>query len=170
MKTITLLVLTAMSLLAFGCASSQETRLALEPRSYDETMKWIRMEVSEIDSFVIGAQYGDAVPGAERLREYTRALSRFEPGRMPNDYEAYDEYFLQTQDLYRTSDRLLFLIQQRRKEDSKDALAEFAKRYNRISSTYGPSYEISVLERGPEEFRSGGSYGGDVPGELRGNR
>ncbi|MCB9893723.1 MAG: hypothetical protein H6839_04670 [Planctomycetes bacterium] len=170
MKTICLLVLFALSFLSFGCASSQEVRLAMEPRSYDETMTWIRKEVGSIDKAVIGANYEGAVPDAERLRQYTKALSRFEPPRMDNDYDTYDEYFLQAQDLYRTSDRLLFMIQQRRKEDAKDQLAEFATRYNRMSVTYGPSYEISVLERGPEEFRGLEDLSTDVPGELKGNR
>ncbi|MCA8916481.1 MAG: hypothetical protein KDB90_13810 [Planctomycetes bacterium] len=170
MKTISLLVLFVLSFLTFGCASSQEVRLALEPRSYDETMTWIRKEVGSIDKAVIGANYEGAVPDAERLREYTKALARFEPPRMNNDYDSYDEYFRQAQDLYRTSDRLLYMIQQRRKEDAKDQLAEFATRYNRMSVSYGPNYEISVLERGPEEFRGLDNFSSEVPGELKGNR
>lgn len=170
MKTICLFVVVLMSALTFGCASSQEARLASEPRSYDEAMTWIRQEVATIDKAVIGAQFGEAVPDAERLREYTKWLTTYEPARLPNDYEVYDEYFSQTQDLYRCSDRLLYFIEQRRKQDVQDQLAEFARRYNRISTTYGPNYEISVLERGPEEFRMSDSYRGDVPGELRGNR
>lgn len=170
MKTICLFVVVLMSALSFGCASSQEARLALEPRSYDEAMTWIRREVASIDKAIIGAQFGEAVPDAERLREYTRWLTTYEPARLPNDYEVYDEYFSQTQDLLRTSDRLLYFIEQRRKQDARDQLAEFARRYNRISTTYGPNYEIAVLERGPEEFRSAEKYRGEVPGELRGNR
>ncbi|MCB9932939.1 MAG: hypothetical protein H6841_05880 [Planctomycetes bacterium] len=170
MKTISLFVVVLMTLMSFGCASSQETRLALEPRSYDEAMTWIRDEVAGIDKAVIGAQYGEAVPDAERLREYTKWLTSYEPPRLPNDYEVYDEYFNQTQDLFRCSDRLLYFIEQRRKQDAKDQLAEFARRYNRLSTTFGPNWEISVLERGPEEFRTPEYYRGDVPGELRGNR
>lgn len=170
MKTIALLVTALMSLSVFGCAASQETRLATEPRGYNETMDWLRDEVQLIDKHIIGAQYDEAVPDAERLREFTKALGRFEPPRMPANREMYDEYFMLVEDLQRATDRLLFFIEQRRKEDAKDQLAEVAKRYNRISVSYGPSIEVSVLERDPSEFRGAESYRGEVPGELRGNR
>jgi len=170
MKTISLLVIALMSLAMFGCASSQETRLASEPRSYNETMDWLRDEVQLLDKHIIGSQYDEAVPDAERLSQYSKALSRFEPPRMPENRKMYDEYFMQVEDLNRASDRLLFFIEQRRKEDAKDQLAEVARRYNRLSVNYGPSIEVSVLEQGPEEFRGLEDYRDEVPGELAGNR
>jgi hypothetical protein len=170
MKTILLLMVVSVSMLALGCSSSQETRLAEEPRTYDEAMTWIRLEVVQIDKHVIGSQYDEAVPDAERLKNYTRTLSGFEPPRLPDNWELYDEYFAEVSDLHHASDRLLYFIQQRRKEDAKDQLAEVAKRYNRISTTYGPNYEVDVLERGADRFPGTESYRDSVPGELRGNR
>ena len=174
MKTIQLLVIAmlmlSMTVTMFGCAASQETRLATEPRTYYETMEWLRDEVRLIDKHIIGAQYDEAVPDAERLREFTKALSRFEPPRMPENREMYDEYFMQVEDLSRATDRLLFFVEQRRKADAQDQLVEVARRYNRLSVSYGPSIEVSVLERSPEEFRGSETYRGEVPGELRGNR
>jgi len=170
MKTTVLFAVVALLLLSFGCASSQETRLAHEPRSYDEAMTWIRSEVMLIDKHVIGSQYDEAVPDAERLKEYSRTLTSFEPPRLPDNYELYEEYFQEANDLYHASDRLLYFIQLRRKEDAKDQLAEVARRYNRISTTYGPNYEVDVLERGADRFPGVESYRDSVPGELRGNR
>ena len=170
MKTISLLVTALLSLMVFGCAASQETRLATEPRSYNETMDWLRDEVQMLDKHIIGSQYDEAVPDAERLSEYSKALSRFEPPRMPDSRESYDEYFMQVEDLNRAADRLLFFIEQRRKEDAKDQLAEVARRYNRLSVNYGPSIEVSVRAPGPEEFRGLEDYRDEVPGELAGNR
>jgi hypothetical protein len=170
MRTISLFVLVLVSMLALGCASSQETRLALEPRTYDEAMNWIRIEITQIDQQVIGAQYDEAVPGAERLRTYAGSLSGFEPPRLPDNWELYEEYFAEVTDLHHACDRLLYFIQQRRKEDAKDQLAEVAKRYNRISTTYGPNYEVDVLERGADRFPGIESYRDSVPGELKGNR
>jgi hypothetical protein len=170
MRTIVLFVLALVSLMAVGCASSQETRLAKEPRTYDEAMNWIRLEVTRIDKHVIGADYEAAVPAAERLKTYTGQLSGFEPPRLPDNWMLYEEYFAEVQDLHSAADRLLYFVEQRRKEDSKDQLAEVAKRYNRISTTYGPNYEVDVLERGADRFPSTESYRDSVPGELRGNR
>jgi hypothetical protein len=164
------LLLLVLALLMVGCASSQETRLSQEPRTYDEAMTWIREEIVQIDKQVIGAQYEEAVPSAERLKQFTGSLAGFEPPRLPDRWELYEEYFAEVRDLQHASDRLLYFIEQRRKEDAKDQLAEVAKRYNRISTTYGPNYEVDVLERGPERFPSTESYRDSVPGELRGNR
>lgn len=170
MKTTLLMLVVLLSLLAFGCSSSQQSRLATEPRTYDEAMTWIRDEIVLIDKRVIGSQYEDAVGDAERLKEYTRTLAGFEPPRLPDNYVLYEEYFAEVADLRHAADRLLYFIEQRRKEDARDQLAEVARRYNRISTTYGPNYEVDVLERGPERFPSTESYRDDVPGELRGNR
>jgi hypothetical protein len=170
MKTTLLFFVAMLPLLALGCASSQETRLANEPRTYDEAMSWIRDEIMLIDKHIIGSQYDEAVPDAERLTEYSRSLEGFEPPRLPDNNELYNEYFAEVTDLRYACDRLLYFVQQRRKEDAKDQLQEVAKRYNRISTTYGPNVEVDVLERGPERFPSTESYRDSVPGELRGNR
>jgi hypothetical protein len=170
MKTILMLMIVSASILALGCSSSQETRLAQEPRTYDEAMTWIRLEITQIDKQVIGAQYDEAVPGAERLKAYAGSLSGFEPPRLPDNWELYEEYFAEVSDLHHASDRLLYFVQQRRKEDAKDQLAEVAKRYNRISTTYGPNYEVDVLERGADRFPATESYRDSVPGELKNNR
>lgn len=152
----------------FGCASSQDTRLNTDPRSYDEAMSMLATEIRNIDKHVIGAQYDLAVPEAERAVSIATALGRFDPSRLGNDYDAYVEYESQADDLRRAMDRLLFMIQQRRRDGAREQLEVVARRYNYISSTYGPNYQVSVLERDPNELRGPEFHRGELPGELRG--
>lgn len=153
----------------FGCASSQDTRLSTEPRSYDEAMEMLADEIETIDKHVIGAQYDLAVPEAQRAVSIATALGRFDPPRLGNnDYDAYMEYENQADDMRRAVDRLLFMIEQRRREGARDQLENVARRYNLMSTRYGPSYQLSVLERDPNQLRGPEFYRGDLPGELRG--
>lgn len=172
MKKIIPLLLVVMSALQFGvgCAASQETQLQREPRDYNEAMDFIAAEVRDINKNLIGANYVQAVAQGERLVRHAQNLARFEPPRIAPSFEVYAEYGEQTQDLRRSTDRLLFMLEQRRKEDARDQLAEVAKRFNRLSVSYGPTYEIDVLDPGADRFRSMESYRSEVPGELRGNR
>ncbi|MBX3475341.1 MAG: hypothetical protein KF754_13255 [Planctomycetes bacterium] len=155
---------------ACGCASSQDTRLSSEPRSYDEAMGMLASEIQAIDKHVIGAQYNLAVPEAERAVAIAGALGRFDPARLGNDYAAYVEYEAQADDLHRAIDRLLFMIQQRRRDGAREQLENVARRYNFISNKYGPNRQVSVLERDPNDLRGPEFHRGDLPGELRGNR
>ncbi len=61
-----ILPLALVLLAVVGCASSQDTRLNTEPRSYDEAMEQLSVEIVSIDKHIIGAQYRLAVPEAER--------------------------------------------------------------------------------------------------------
>ena len=168
MKTIIACVVVLFA--CFGCAASQETRLATDPRDYTEAMDWMRVELQQIDQSQVGYNFKGAEPNAERLHAFARSLARHEPPRMGNNYETYEEYYLQTEDMTRATDRLLYLIQQRRREAAHDQLAEVARRYNLMTVTYGPSIEVTLLERDPEEFRGSRSISGELPGELRYNR
>lgn len=170
MKKFIPLLLVMFSALHLGCAASQETQLQREPRSYAEAMDFIANEVREINKNLIGANYGEAVVQGERLVRFAQNLGRFEPPRIAPNYEVYAEYGEQTNDLRRSADRLLFMLEQRRKEDARDELAEVAKRFNRLSVAYGPTYEIDVLDPGADRFRAMEDYRSEVPGELRGNR
>ena len=165
MKTIPLFVLLA--LIVCSCAASQETRLATEPRSYAEAMDWIREDLMLLDKHLIGSQYEEAVPDAERVLEYSDSLGRFEPPRIASRWEAYEEYYAQTEDLTSASDRLLFLVEQRRKIEAKEQLVEVAARFNRLSAEYGPSIEVRLLEQEEKPFASPEDYRSDMPGELR---
>ena len=155
---------------AASCGVSQKTKLEVRPTGYLEAMDAIATEVRLIDKYLIGSAYEQAVPGAEAVVLYAGDLGGFDPVRGADLYESYQEYGQQVDDLRRACDRLLFMLQQRRKGEAKDMLIEVATRFNRISVNYGPSYEISVLEREPEEFRLSEDYRGDVPGELRHTR
>lgn len=166
----TLIVLVLSVMVIAGCANTQDTKLRTDPRSYSEAMDMIAGEVGQIDKHLIGGQYGLASNEAELVVKYAMHLSRYEPPRMTNRYDDYIEYDAQVDDLMRSSDRLLFMLQQRRREDARDQLAEVAKRFNRLSLNYGPTYQIGVLERSPNEFRFTESYSSDLPGEMSGNR
>jgi hypothetical protein len=168
MKTVCLCVLLA--LLFSGCAVSQETRLATEPRTYNEAMDWIRNDLQLLDKHLIGSQYDLAVADAERIFEFSRLLAQFEPPRMTNTYEAFEEYYSQAQDMAYATDRLLYFVQQRRKLSSKEQLWEVAGRYNRLSVEYGPNLEVRLTEQEERPFASPERYRGELPGELRYNR
>lgn len=168
MKTIPLFVLLA--LVVCSCAASQEARLATEPRSYAEAMDWIRDDLMLLDDHLIGSQYDQGVPDAERILKYSEALGRFEPPRISTDWEAFEEYYAQTEDLVYAADRLLYLVEQRRKVEAKEQLWEVAGRFNRLSADYGPSIEVRLTEQEQKPFASPEDYRGDLPGELRYNR
>lgn len=152
---------------ACGCTLTQETKLQKDPRSYSEAMDMIAAEIAKIDKHMIGDQYDLAVNEAELVVKYTGHLSKFEPPRMTNRYDDYMEYDAQVADLLRSSDRLLYMLQQRRRDDCRDSLAEVAKRFNRLSLNYGPTYQIGVLERSASEFRFQSGFRSEMPGELR---
>jgi len=170
MKNLILPLVVLLLVGSFGCASSQDTRLSRDPRSYDEAMEMMAKELRLIDKHVIGDQYDQAVPEAERAVSVAEAVGRFDPARLGNDYAEYMEYQNQADDLRRAMDRLLFLIQQRRRDDIRIQLENVARRFNFMSTRYGPSMQVSVLERDPNQLRGPDFYRGDLPGELRGNR
>jgi hypothetical protein len=62
------------------------------------------------------------------------------------------------------------MVEQRRRRDAETLLEEVARRFNRLSATYGPSYQIGVLERSPNEFRFDNGDRSGAPGELQYNR
>ncbi|MBE7490559.1 MAG: hypothetical protein HS108_02180 [Planctomycetes bacterium] len=157
----------ALLLLAAGCASSQDTRLSRDPRGYEEAMDKLAFEIRNIDKHVIGAQYALAVPECERALSYATALVRHDPARIGNVYDEYSEYQAQADDMRRAVDRLLFLVQQRRRDEVRQQLENVARRYNYMSSRYGPGYQLSVLERDPRQLARPEFYRGELPGELR---
>jgi hypothetical protein len=172
MKKVMLLVAAICAFSMTGCVATEEDfepELS-EPRSYTEAMDWIRDEVELIDKHVIGGEYASAVRETQRVVDWSESLGRFEPPRMPQDWQAYEEFDKQTEDLHHAADRLLYFLEQRRKLDAQEQLGEFAIRYNRLSVDYGPNYQISVLERDPNEFRVEPIDRSEVPGELSGNR
>lgn len=165
MRTIPLFVVLA--LLVCSCASSQEARLATEPRSYTEAMEWIRNDLVQLDDHIIGSQYDQGVPDAERILQFAGALGRFEPPRISNSWEAFEEYYAQTEDLTNAADRLLYLVEQRRKIEAKEQLWEVAGRFNRLSAEYGPSIEVRLTEQEEKPFAGPENYRSELPGELR---
>lgn len=172
MKKAMLLVAAICALAMTGCIATEEDlepQLS-EPRNYTEAMDWIRSEIRVIDKHVIGGEYGSAVRETRRVKQWSETLGRHEPPRMPRSWQAYEEFDRQTDDLYRAADRLLYFLEQRRKREAQEQLADFATRYNRLSTSYGPNYQVSVLEKDPDEFQVKPISRSEVPGELSGNR
>jgi len=165
-----LLVLVMLAALVLSACASQshQDRLQRDPRTYAEAMDLIASEMRLIDRNMIGEEYRQAVPQTERVLHYVGALGRFEPPRMSNAYEEYREFGEQVEDLRRATDRLLYFIEQRRRDSARTQLIEVATRYNRLSMSYGPTRQISVMEEPATPFRLTDRYRSDLPGELRG--
>lgn len=154
----------------WGCAASHETLLNTEPRGYDEAMDMLASQIRTLDKHVIGAQYEQAVPEAERVMNLAAALGRTEPARLDKSLAEYEEYLAQAEDMRHAADRLLYYVQQRRRNESRSQLEVVANRFNTMSTRYGPNYQIGVLDRGPNKLMGPEDYRGNMPGELRGNR
>ncbi|CAG0931112.1 hypothetical protein PLCT1_01640 [Planctomycetaceae bacterium] len=149
-----------------GCGSSQQTVHSAPPRDFGESMDRITADIAQVDKHLIGAQYDLAEQECVRICDYTANLGSFDPLHMGDQTDDYMEYQAQCQDMHRSADRLLYLTQQRRKEQAKDELAILAARYNRMSRTYGPGNEISLFERPAEKLRGLETYRSDQPGEY----
>ncbi|MCC6466166.1 MAG: hypothetical protein IT463_12570 [Planctomycetes bacterium] len=165
MKNLLLAVLALCVLLA-GCGSAPRTETVSQPRSYAETMDLLAGRLKRVDKFVMGSDYGASIPDAQVAVHYARLLGQFEPPRIAADFNAFNEYSAQAEDMARAADRLLFLIEQRRPEECDAQLADIATKFNRMSVAYGPNYQIGVLDRGSDKFRSADLRRSDVPGEL----
>lgn len=163
------LVLLMFVLWVAGCAS-QETRVQLEPRTYDEAMRMIANELVLVDEHLNLSQYPQAVDQAERAVRHSTYLATNEPPRSANVYDDYVEYRGQVDDLIHATNRLQFMLEQRRTHDAQFMLEEAARRFNRLSTNYGPSHQIGVLSRHASEFRFEESGRRDLPGELRYDR
>jgi hypothetical protein len=165
-----MLVLLSVAAFVAGCSSSQETRVPTDPRSYDEAMYMIAEDVRLADKHLIGAQYALAENDMDRVVSNATRLAGYEPPRSTTRYADYTEYRAQADDLLHAADRLRFMVEQRRRRDAESLLEEVARRFNRLSATYGPSYQIGVLERSPNEFRFDDGDRSSTPGELQNNR
>lgn len=156
-----------MCLLVVGCANGQESRLNQDPRSYDEAMDLIRDEVRGIDKSLIGGNYRDGVLQCQRLLHYSGYVTRQTPSRIGNTIDAYTEYDKQVEDLKRTADWLLFLMEQRRRQAAMDSLAEYVRRYNRLSMTYGPTVELNLSERDDTRYVGPEASSENLPNDIR---
>ncbi|MHC4840775.1 MAG: hypothetical protein ACYTDT_07390 [Planctomycetota bacterium] len=171
MKNLIPLLMLALMVVACGGPEEEVDPFQVtDPVNYAESMAVIEMEVRNVDVHIIGSQYAMAENEAEAVLDAAKDLGKFYPDTIAPNYEAYQEYEAEAEDLRRTSDRLLLMIQLRRKEDAKDQLGELARRYNLLSSKYGPKVQIGVLERGADKFRGAEYSEANVPGELTGNR
>ena len=157
-------------LMLLGCGVSQRTVLDAEPLGYDHAMEMLAAEIQRVDKLVTGGQYRSAESEAERALYLATKLEGYEPPRMGKSYADYTEYQAQAGDMRRAADRLLFAVQQRRRDQANEELVGAAYRYNFISVRYGPNIQIGVLERGPERLRRPTDYRSELPGELRGSR
>lgn len=149
-----------------GCGSSQQHVNTSPPRDYVETMDRLTLELGLIDKHLIGAQYDLAEQEATRLTNWTARMGQFDPLRVGDSKDDYSEYIAQCDDLNRAADRLLYLTQQRRKEQAKDQLAIVTARYNRMSREFGPGNEVSLFERPADKLRGLERYRSDLPGEY----
>lgn len=153
-----------------GCGSSQQTVFSGPPRDYVETMDRLTYDIGQVDKHLIGAQYDLAEQECKRITEYTARMGQFDPLRVGDSKDDYTEFLAQCEDMNRAADRLLFLTQQRRKEQAKDQLGVVAARYNRMSRQFGPGNEISLFERPADKLRGLERYRSDLPGEYSPSR
>lgn len=161
-----LLLVAAFFVLVAGCTSSRQTVSSERPRSYVETADWLTRDIGLVDKHLIGDQFNLAEQEAERLVGYANDLAKFDPLRTGEEANDYHEFLAQCEDLRRSADRLLYLIQQRRRESAKDQLGVVAARYNRISRAFGPGNEVSLHERPAEKLRGLDTRKLELPGEL----
>lgn len=174
MKNLILLgLLSAIVISGASCASVEERRkpfIVADPENYAQAMETIVAQLGKADTHITGSQYDLAEPEVKLVLEAAKSLGRFYPDTIEANYEAYREYEAQAEDLRRTADRMLLMVQLRKKENARDQLKELARRYNRLSMAYGPKVEIGVLERGAEKFKDAEYSETVLPGELSGNR
>ena len=147
------LVLLMSALCIAGCLSAPQTPADLEPRSYTEAMYMIADDVRGVDAELVGGRYPQALSHARKIHGNARRLVNFDPPRGGDLYEEFTTYSRQIGDLAHSADRLVYMLEQRRHADAQDQLAAVAVRYNRLSTNYGPSFQVGVLDRPAHEFR-----------------
>jgi hypothetical protein len=158
----------AVMLLAGCFASSHDDGRAPEPGDYTEAMALFAAEVREVDRHVIAGSIRLATDRTAQALQYATALGQFEPPRGQGSYAEYKDYDSQVADLRRATDRLLYMLQQRRDDDIRDMLTEVASRYNRLSMNYGPERTLSVLNQPVQPYTAADRYGNTHPEDLRG--
>jgi hypothetical protein len=155
------------AMLLVGCfASGHEDGRAPQPGNYQDTMTLLGAEIREIDRHVIAQSWRQATTRTSQALEYATVLGNFEPTSDNGGYAAYRDYDAQVADLRRATDRLLYMLEQRRSDDIRDMLREVATRYNRLSMNYGPESTIGVLGEPAASHRAADRYSGS-PEELR---
>lgn len=165
-----LLSLAVLVIAVAGCSSSRQTISTTPPRNYVESMDQLSSMIGLVDKHLIGAQYSLAEQETEQVIKLAGSLGKFDPLRIGDDADGFTEFLDQCEDLRRSGDRLLFLIQQRRREDAKDTLGFVAARYNRLSRSFGPGNEVSLFERPAEKLRGLEKIHSELPGELQPSR
>ncbi len=171
MKTVSLLVAVFACLVLSGCFATEEDIRPerMEPRNYNEAMDRLRHDIQVLDKQVV-ANSEEAVVSARRVHKTAGTLGGFDPSRIERNYRAYEEFDRQADDLFRTSDRLLYYIEQRKWPDARDQLVDLGTRFNRLASNYGPAYQVSVLGMAPAELVDDPVEASDMPGDLRRSR
>lgn len=151
----------------FGCAASHETLLNTEPLGYDDAMEKLAAELAKVDKHVTGGQYNMAVPEAERAVNLATYLAHYEPPRMGKSFADYQEYQNQAIDMQRATDRLMFLVQQRRRDEANQQMTTVIDRYNYVSRRYGPGLQMQALTRDEGAVRGPTSAYSNLPGYSR---
>jgi hypothetical protein len=142
-----------------GCSSSPEVVEAPEPDEFTVTMNAIAQEIGNIDRNLIGGRYSAAAAECRRAHSLVRELANFEPAGDGDRFRAYMDYSANVNDLLHSTDRLLYMLEQRRHSDAEEQLAAVAVRFNRVSALYGPSEQVGVLSQPAEAF----AYHADSP-------
>jgi hypothetical protein len=116
-------------------------------------MYMIADDVRGVDAELVGGRYAQALGHARKIHGNARRLVNFDPPNSGDRYEDFTAYSQQMGDLVHSADRLTYMLEQRRNADAQDQLAAVAVRYNRLSTNYGPSFQVGVLDRPAHEFR-----------------
>lgn len=161
-----LLVFAVICVLVAGCGTTRETARYVQPRSYSEAMDGLGVQLVILEKNVVGGQMGLAQTGAERTLQLAIDVGKFDPQRAGETEDDYREFGAQTDDLRRASDRLLYYVQHRRREDARDQVLRVIERYNKLSLSYGPGRQIKSFERTKDETRPV-SVTRDQPGNFR---
>ncbi|MCC6573108.1 MAG: hypothetical protein IT462_04885 [Planctomycetes bacterium] len=149
-----------------GCGGvTRETTRYIRPTNYSDAMDELGRQLVILDKNVVGGQMTLAQSGAERALTLATDVGKFDPQRAGESEADYIEYGAQTDDLRRSCDRLLYYIEHRRRDDSRDQVFKVIERYNKMSLTYGPGRQIKPIERldNGRDVR----VTKEVPGEFR---
>lgn len=151
---------------ALGCSSSPAVVQRSEPINYDEAMERLAAQLAILDKQVGGGLYEPATAAGERVLELSTMLGQFEPPRIGRSYDALVHYNEQADDMRRAADRMLFLVQQRRREAMLEQLQAVAYRFNYISANFGPNLQVGVLGNPPAKLLAPADYRADLPSDL----
>ena len=162
-----LLLVAILGVLISGCGGvTRETKRYQRPTNYVQAMEQLGEQLSILDKNVVGGQMALAKTGSERALQLSMDVGKFDPQRAGESEQDYLEYGAQTEDMRRATDRLLFYIEHRRRDDARDQVLKVIDLYNKLSVNYGPGRQLKTIDR-IQDDRSASKVAKEVPTEFR---